>query len=1334
MSSPEIEQTQHENISRPNGRPKRKQYQEDTIDLTGDGSDKENQPTEKRSKIDEAETVENEDDDNEKVNQRQKVKEYLFNRALSAFLLLSRFFLVERMEKKRKLEEEREEKRKKLEEEKEAKRRKLEDEKEAKRRKLEEEKEAKRKKLEDEKEARRKKLEDEKEAKRKKLEEEKQERESFFNLLFNVFLFLFVLSLSERLEKKQKLEEEKMAKELEKKRIEEEKRKAEELKERSQMKISSFFQIRPATPKKEVVAAANTEADSPVIELKKTRYQDDFLPFFVQQNVTMMKTTPSKKSLAETKAELDAIITRKESPTTTQSSSEFVSYLKSLKSSSNSSKTKSVTPEEIINVLNSSNTTEQQVLEMTSRLPPIKYISFYENLKPPYIGTWCSEQHQKQQPQIVKTPLATDITGFDYEYDSDLEWNKEDEEGEDLDDEDEEEEDVSILPDEEDEDFVENDNSGASRKKFISLVQQLFTLLLLLFDKKLSKCSVKLVDMEGPIDPFTNYWSENKDEEVSKTTPISASTAPSSNSTPSDTTGTPSQPNILMPQKKIIKDPIILTNLIKFIELNNDFSIGTLVELSKKEFKDFTKGVLKSTIQDISTYNKRTSYNNITDDEDDHQQQESLYFHSTQMQSRHEDLLELEQQEQHSKQSVSRLNLFRNETTQIRSIPTKVETRKRKSLGAVKSTTKRKKKKNQSMSSIVRDQFTENKLSYFSGDQSKIDAFLKKLNKVEDLNQLNNNDNTASNTNNTSKLFSESEWNYILKSIKLKFPDLPPSNKMTLKAITRRIHHYENSLQREQNESIWSQACSHPETGLSSDDIKWLYDLDETQMTANGSTFIEDDIDDDGEMSPFVMTLSQNNPHPQDDETQFVSESEIPNNTQIDEIVSDSESDVEIIEVRQKKQVPVLQVLDTFYQKESSHQVSDLDPLISFPSFPFAPTITTPKKKSTVPATNPIVYELTGDSTITSPTTTTTRSSPIKGSQQLPIELLSSSQKENKSPPSPAPPSSSNLSPFKTPTKKSKQLLLSNVPSPLGNNNKITPTARSPYKLVSQSLKSDISPISNHGLFSTAKSSFDRQDDTNDGMIFSSLFDDDSDDGDGNISESISSSLPIFRTQIPRKAMRTTVVEVSGALKINDFDNHEIRLRKVSERKKKRVEVEEEEMVPDSEGSDDGGDVSIIEITRPVESDDDEEDDDEREVSILQVPASPGMEPQASSNLDIHLLTATELRNRFKTWGIKTVQGKDRMLEIITNINKLISPENIATYTTQSEFQSCIFHKLDELIREDQSWYDKILSFEPVRIQDLQNWLYNINQYELEYDLIRSYCDYSNITTTNTTT
>lgn len=464
---------------------------------------------------------------------------------------------LERIEKEKKKEEERlrkQEDRIKKQEAKEL-------EKEMKRKKAEEDKiQRERKKEED-----RLEREQKKEEERLKKQAEKDEKERL------------------RLEKKRQVDEEKELarirlieekerKENERKRAEDEKKKAEELKERNQKKISSFFQVgrKVESPQKAVKSQDFNEVGS---------YEKDFLPFFIKENVKMAASGQlSENELSKSKNQLDKLIHNEEEAS-------IKTYFKSFKPKP--SLPISITPDDIIATLNSPHSTEAHIHEMLQKIPPIKYISFYENSKPPFIGTWCSSKHQLTLPTTDPTNIS--LTGFDYDYDSDLEWNKEDEEGEDLDDDDEEEEDL-IVGDDDIDDFVEN-NAETTTKRFHSLVvvnkwndgtnDDVFG--------TMTTTSI-ISEIAFPMDPFHDYWAVDEDPKP-----------------PSETTPGPQTPNILTPQKKTIKDPVIIAGLIQFIQTNQEFTIGTLVELSKKEFKDYTKALLKNTIQDIATYNKKTS-------------------------------------------------------------------------------------------------------------------------------------------------------------------------------------------------------------------------------------------------------------------------------------------------------------------------------------------------------------------------------------------------------------------------------------------------------------------------------------------------------------------------------------------------------------------------------------------------------------------------------------------------------------------------------------------------------------------------------------------------------
>lgn len=95
------------------------------------------------------------------------------------------------------------------------------------------------------------------------------------------------------------------------------------------------------------------------------------------------------------------------------------------------------------------------VAAMVARLP-LKFLSFYENRRPPYAGTWCLAAHQHRPPGA--RPLA-ELAGVDYEYDSDLEWREEGSDGEDID-TDGDDDDDDAGGDGDDDGFIEDDRRG----------------------------------------------------------------------------------------------------------------------------------------------------------------------------------------------------------------------------------------------------------------------------------------------------------------------------------------------------------------------------------------------------------------------------------------------------------------------------------------------------------------------------------------------------------------------------------------------------------------------------------------------------------------------------------------------------------------------------------------------------------------------------------------------------------------------------------------------------------------------------------------------------------
>jgi len=492
------------------------------------------------SKQPKLETTEATDNAQESLNESKLAKKELMK------IEKQRQRALEKEEKAQKREQER----KRKEEEKLRKQQEREQEKQLKRKKMEEEKAAKELKKEQEKQERERKKEEE----RLRKQQEKDAREQ------------------SRLEKKRRLEEEKEQKEQEKRALEEEKRKKEELKRRkeeeeakSQKKISSFFTVKKLAP---AIPKADPTLES--VENGATDFEKDFLPFFVQNNMEVASMGQlNSNELSKSKKQLDDIFLEKKYDGTPEVYWFFAS--KAVEAIHTES---TITPDDIVNALNSSTTTETQIYDMINKFPPLKFISFYENSKPPYIGTWCSVLHQ-QIKFDPKNPLDTTLTGFDYDYDSDLEWNKEDEEGEDIDNEDEDDEE-DILADEDDLGFVEDDKPNDQTKKFHSL-----NVMIKINDGSQddffnSMKTIALTELPLPIDPFKTATKPNTPEPV-KTSEQGKTSKP------------------------IIDDTNTIYQLIKFFDSSDfsSFSLNTILELAMKHIEFSNKSLMRNTLHHI---------------------------------------------------------------------------------------------------------------------------------------------------------------------------------------------------------------------------------------------------------------------------------------------------------------------------------------------------------------------------------------------------------------------------------------------------------------------------------------------------------------------------------------------------------------------------------------------------------------------------------------------------------------------------------------------------------------------------------------------------------------
>lgn len=266
-------------------------------------------------------------------------------------------------------------------------------------------------------------------------------------------------SKRQRDEEKRKKDEDKRKKDEEKRNREEEKRKAEEeltkKKEKEKQAFVSFFVKR--------------DAGSSNIENAQPETRQYFLPFPVKEN---MKIAPvcrvSSEKLTALKPALDNLLTSQSTPR---------SYLDELKN-------KSILPGKCDKTW-TDNDPDVEIVNSDGKPAntyKAKLLQFCENTRPPYWGTWL------KQSRVInpRNPLKKDNDFFDYDVDSDDEWEEE-EAGESLantDDEKESEDDYEVdndvfvphgyLSDEEAQNEDEMTDSPDAMKIKLRLLEQEF--------------------------------------------------------------------------------------------------------------------------------------------------------------------------------------------------------------------------------------------------------------------------------------------------------------------------------------------------------------------------------------------------------------------------------------------------------------------------------------------------------------------------------------------------------------------------------------------------------------------------------------------------------------------------------------------------------------------------------------------------------------------------------------------------------------------------------------------------------------------------------------------
>lgn len=404
-------------------------------------------------------------------------------------------------------------------------------------------------------------------------------------------------------------EEEKRKREEEKLKREEEKRLQQEAKEKSQLRIGNFF-----TKKVSLLKQTAHQSD----------YEKHFLPFYTRGNVVLSSfLNLSKDDLEASKRKIDGELTKVSVGDEIEDTNDENSILQWLKSRKvkrgHHIQYQAVT---LLQQMTSQEKTDQE-LEILLSMIPQKYIKFYENVRPPYIGTYS-----KDVILPVENPFFTEGTGYNYEYDSDLEWANEEEndEGggvEDLEsgeDEDDDEEDEAS--EDEFEGFLDNEDGpgkfsdGRGKRKFVGPlipkvlmrrdIDQMLPEDRSMFDRLSAQCLIE--GCKFPIVPCSPVISQlKKKKQGEDTVPEENEKVRSSSSRPLKpelSTGTSKEEQRQQQQQQVqlITEPKDLLKLFNEVE-GSTFSLATVTEISQRSLPHYNKKVIKNTVKQYAVRN-----------------------------------------------------------------------------------------------------------------------------------------------------------------------------------------------------------------------------------------------------------------------------------------------------------------------------------------------------------------------------------------------------------------------------------------------------------------------------------------------------------------------------------------------------------------------------------------------------------------------------------------------------------------------------------------------------------------------------------------------------------
>ncbi|ODV67112.1 hypothetical protein HYPBUDRAFT_153031 [Hyphopichia burtonii NRRL Y-1933] len=745
----------------------------------------------------------------------------------------------------------------------------------------------------------------------------------------------------------------------------------------------------------------------------------------------------------------------------------------------------------------------------------------------------------------------------------------------------------------------------------------------------------------------------------------------------------------------------------------------------------------------------------MPEEEDD----ENLFFYSTQMQVRHEQFEEAESLQTKKASMMNRLQKFQNGDNKVKNSnkikhsivkkkgPKREKSRRielindfvRANLGSKDSIQDiRANKKDRMKQAMI--------LRYFSGDNKKVSDIMKRVKDGEEGNdRLQNNKNDKANKLDfeyVKNQFTEEEWIGALKCIKLIFPHLSSKMKKSLKIITKSMKKFEEIYESNSASTLlplWLEASGSPDDTLTEEDLRWLYDLNDDQMGDEHSTFINPSDSEDAPQ--FVTTLSQAMKASQES----VKDTPIDQGCDSESEIADSESDIEILEYppgqffltqphstqfaeslkfsTQDKPEPNGNHNEITGTQDQPMEVSSHEN--SKEHFPAASSYNEPETRNKIPdqiLSSPILGE--------EKETPTPQREPGGRAKDVIDRLMESPSPENETPSSMI---HQSILPIKRPFNK----------FTINENSQLNDL---PVKAnVQIPLSSEIEYESGDDeVYSTARSQ----------MIESS------------VAKNFQSSQIIEEDEIPTKAVqmssimdpansyKTSRVELRGNFEFPEDNDGIIKVRKVGT---KVINLDSDEEVGDSEDElYDEKDISVVEVVMSVEEYQkaiapSEELENDANISVLQVPSSqdqidtkPKKRKQSKKTKSIFdEMSIANLRELMRPWNVKSCNSRGKISKFLEDGLKMASLglseeesarlESLLTkMISPPSFKQAVFDKLSSITRSNFFWLGKIITFEPILIDSLYKWLETeVFHFAFERSILEEYCNEMAIPCTN---